>query len=74
VHGDAPGEVRALFVVRFAGPEIEVIDLGRIELRDLSERRADDGRRQIFGSELREAALERAADGGTRRRNDHCLW
>jgi hypothetical protein len=65
--------VEAALAARQAAAEHQVVDVGRVERRDLVEGGLHDGRGEVVGTQILQRTLERAADRGPGGRNDHCL-
>jgi hypothetical protein len=66
--------VEALLAAGKAAAEHQIVNLARVELRKLVQRRPDHQRGQVVGSHGHERALRRPADGGARCRDDHGFW
>src|SRR4051794_38584678 len=64
LHGDDTAEVVALLAAGQTAPEHQVVDVARVQLRDLGERGLDDRGGEVVRAQVLEGALEGAADGG----------
>ena len=72
-HGDHPGHVEALLAAGQAAAEQQVVDVVRVELRHLGQRGRDHLSGQVVRPDTGEGTLERAANRGSRRRDDNCV-
>src|SRR5205807_3082023 len=63
-HRHHARQVEALFSAGQPATEVQVVDLVRVELGYLRQRRADHGRGEVVGPQVGEGALDGAADRG----------
>jgi hypothetical protein len=63
-RGDHAAHVEALLAAGQAAAEVQIVDGGRVELRNLVQRGPHDGGGEVVGAQVAQRPLERAADGG----------
>ncbi len=72
--GDDPGQVHPLLAPRLGTAEVEVLDLGRVEVRHLGQHGLDGGDGEVVRPDLLQRALEGAPDRSAGRRDDDRFW
>jgi hypothetical protein len=74
VPGTESGHVVALLAAGQPAAEDQVVNRGRVELRDLGQRGRDHLHGQIIGADAGQRSLERAPDRGTCGGDNDGLW
>jgi hypothetical protein len=73
-HRDHAGHVESLLAPWQAAAEHQVVDRGRVQLRDLRERRGYHLHRDVVWPDRGQRSLERPADRRAGGCDDDCLW